>query len=203
MPDVLPSQPGLGRRPEKYKPTTVDYTAYVQRRNTFLNSSRGRLALFSGGLVARLARLVISDFEDKARIDPSNEELDGGLRVVNKQGDVAVWHEALTPSEIDLICGVYPTETGINGDAQLKYISWFPLPAAFCSSSLHTGWWNVSCERWLQKRLDDISQGKAALYTNHEWRKNIRFHAAAHKIRLALEDISAEYLATRSHVVRL
>ncbi|KAJ6601700.1 hypothetical protein DFH09DRAFT_900336, partial [Mycena vulgaris] len=107
-----PSQLTLGRRPAGYKPTLVDFGVYVQRRDTFLRSSRGRAALFYGGIVGRLARLVLSDFEDIACLDPSEDILKAGVCVSSEDEEGALWHEALTEDEIDLICGVYTVETG-------------------------------------------------------------------------------------------
>ncbi|KAJ7059984.1 hypothetical protein C8F01DRAFT_989073 [Mycena amicta] len=201
MPLAPPSQPGLGRRPARYRPTLVDFKAYVQRRNEFLLSSRGCVALLHGGIVARLARLVIPDFEDKACLKPSNDDLNVGAHIVINDEHGALWYEALTPDEIDLICGVYPTETG-DGQ-QLKYISWWPLPGAFRSSGLDTGWWNDNCERWFQKRLDLILKNTAELHTGHEWKSKIRYNSQARKITTKLDEISAQYLATRPHVDQL
>ncbi|KAK7044607.1 hypothetical protein R3P38DRAFT_3176855 [Favolaschia claudopus] len=152
-PLVPPTQPTLGRRHAGYIPTLVDFGVYVERRNSFLRSPRGRVALFYGGIVGRLARLVLSDFEDLACYDPSEENLRSGTRVEGSRGgEIVLWHEQLTENEIDIICGVYTVETGqrsaaTEGGQQLKYISWWPTPTAFWSSGLNTGWWNANCER--------------------------------------------------------
>ncbi|KAJ7859849.1 hypothetical protein B0H14DRAFT_2350966 [Mycena olivaceomarginata] len=102
----------LGRRPAGYRPTLVDFGVYVQRHDAFLHSPRGRAALFYGGIVGRLARLVIPNFEDLACVDPSEDILMTGARVVSRNGEDALWHETLTLEEINLICGVYSVETG-------------------------------------------------------------------------------------------
>ncbi|KAF7372585.1 hypothetical protein MVEN_00121300 [Mycena venus] len=112
VPLTPPSINTLGRRPADYKPTLVDFGVYVQRRDAFLRSPRGRTALFYGGIVGRLARLAIPDFEDIACLDPSEDILKAGARVFNGNEEEALWHEALTPDEINLICGVYSIETG-------------------------------------------------------------------------------------------
>ncbi|KAJ7030138.1 hypothetical protein C8F04DRAFT_962053 [Mycena alexandri] len=102
----------LGRRPAGYMPTLVDFGVYVQHRDGFLHSSRGRVALFYGGIVGRLARLVLSDSEDLACLEPSEDVLDAGARVTSRNGEEVLWYEALTEEEIRLICGVYVVETG-------------------------------------------------------------------------------------------
>ncbi|KAJ7757422.1 hypothetical protein B0H14DRAFT_3598836 [Mycena olivaceomarginata] len=116
------SHPTLCRRPAGYTPTLLDFGAYVQQRDAFLRSSRGRAALFYGGI-------------------------SGPTRSLVGTGERALWREALTANEINLICGVYTVETGQTSKAaadghQLKYISWWPTPTAFWSSGLNTGWWN-------------------------------------------------------------
>ncbi|KAJ7450350.1 hypothetical protein FB451DRAFT_1052286 [Mycena latifolia] len=112
VPLAPPSPLTLGRRPAGYTPTIVDFGVYVQRRDAFLRSSRGHTALFYGGVVGRLARLVLGDFEDIACLEPSNDILKAGARVSSGNGEGVLWHEALTEDEIDLICGVYTIETG-------------------------------------------------------------------------------------------
>ncbi|KAJ7892502.1 hypothetical protein B0H14DRAFT_2335317 [Mycena olivaceomarginata] len=107
-----PSINTLGRRPAGYKPTFVDFEVYVQRQDAFLRSPRGRAALFYGGIVGRLARSAIPDFADIACLDPSEDILKTGARVLSRNREEALWHEALTPDEINLICGVYSVETG-------------------------------------------------------------------------------------------
>ncbi|KAJ7443743.1 hypothetical protein B0H11DRAFT_1633540, partial [Mycena galericulata] len=175
-----PSQLTLGRRPAGYKPTLVDFGVYVQRRNAFLCSSRGRAALFYGGIVGRLARLVIPDFEDVACLDPSEDILKTGAHVSSGNGEGALCYEALTEDEIDLICGVYTVET--EDGQQLKHISWWPKPTAFYSTGLNTGWWNSNCERWFVKRSKEIERTSVELYTYAQWKNKHRFSTAARKV---------------------
>ncbi|KAJ7707911.1 hypothetical protein B0H14DRAFT_2646762 [Mycena olivaceomarginata] len=104
--------------PAGYKPTFVDFGVYVQRRNTFLRSPRGRVALFYGGIIGRLARSAIPDFADIAYLDPSEDILKTGAHVLSGNREEALWHEALTPDEINLICGVYSVETGMTKEQQ-------------------------------------------------------------------------------------
>jgi hypothetical protein len=113
VPLTPPSTNTLGRRPAGYTPTLVDFGVYVQRRDAFLRSSRGRAALFHGGVIGRLARSVIPDFEDIACLDPSEDILKAGARVSSGNGERALWHEVLTQDEINLVCGVYTIETGM------------------------------------------------------------------------------------------
>ncbi|KAJ7778000.1 hypothetical protein DFH07DRAFT_689013, partial [Mycena maculata] len=79
--------------------------------------------------------------------------------------------DGLTDQEIGLICGVYDVGTGAtNDDPQTSRISWWPLPHAFRSSGLNTGWWSPDCEVWFQQRQAAIKRGTAKLLTQTEWK---------------------------------
>ncbi|KAJ7107168.1 hypothetical protein C8R43DRAFT_1080520 [Mycena crocata] len=195
-----PSQPTLGRRPAGYKPTLVDYGVYIQRRDVFLRSPRGRAALFYGGIVGRLARLVLSDFTDVACLPPSDDVIKTGAPVLTGNG--ALWREALTEDEIDIICEVYTVETGQTSNRedegrQLKFVSWWPKPTAFASSGLNTGWWNANCERWFVKCLKEMQTMRVKLHTYSEWKNKLRFSTAARKVNTKNDELSARYLAAR------
>ncbi|KAJ7739326.1 hypothetical protein B0H16DRAFT_1465284 [Mycena metata] len=201
---LAPHRPtlSLGCRTSDYRPTLVDFAAYVQRRDAFVRSSRGRTALFYGGIVGRIACLVLSDFEDVACLEPSEDVLQTGARVSRRNGEGELHFETLTKEEINLICGVYTIETGQKSSAteegqQLKFISWWPTPPAFYLSGLNTGWWNANCERWFVKRLKDIHNGQATLMTYTQWKNKIRFNKTARKVTEKLDKVAAQYLAAR------
>jgi hypothetical protein len=80
-------------------------------RNRFLASPRGCAALFVGGIVARLARLVVD--QELASLGPTSEVLRTGMRLWDGQSSAAYWDDVLTEQEIDLICGVYEIATGV------------------------------------------------------------------------------------------
>ncbi|KAJ7826756.1 hypothetical protein B0H13DRAFT_1918026 [Mycena leptocephala] len=104
------SYTGLGYCRPKYKPTPVDHGVYMMLCNRFLASPRGRAALFIGGIVARLARLVVD--QELASLGPTSEVLRTGIRLWDGQSSAAYWDDVLTEQEIDLICGVYEIATG-------------------------------------------------------------------------------------------
>ncbi|KAJ7077745.1 hypothetical protein C8R44DRAFT_654960, partial [Mycena epipterygia] len=103
------------------------------------------------------------------------------------------WDDALTPEEIDLICGVYVVKTENDG-WQKKEISWWPRPGAFFLSGLNIGWWSPDCERWFQKRRLEIVRDRAKLWTQVEWKSKIRFIQKSRQVAMANEKIAAEYL---------
>ncbi|KAJ7197332.1 hypothetical protein C8J57DRAFT_1638090 [Mycena rebaudengoi] len=82
------------------------------------------------------------------------------------------------------------SKTAENGH-QPKYISWWPKPTAFWSSGLNTGWWNANCERWFVNRLREIETKPMKLYTYAEWKMNLRFSSAAHKVNMENNEIAA------------
>lgn len=107
----LPRYAGLGYRSSNYRPDVVDYEAYEVERNRFLMSARGRAALLAGGLIARLARDVVS-YEDVFYGPSDGFEQHGFCLSDEKHPDFALWDDCLTEDEQDLICGVYRIDTG-------------------------------------------------------------------------------------------
>ncbi|CAK5270811.1 unnamed protein product [Mycena citricolor] len=110
---LAPHQPnlfqwrGLGVRPETYKPNPHDLNIYWDLLQRFLRSSRGRLALQAGGVVARLARLVI----ENAELELRSEDVDIETAEERIQLTDSSWFfHALTQDEHDLILGVYSLE---------------------------------------------------------------------------------------------
>ncbi|KAJ7437513.1 hypothetical protein FB451DRAFT_1152562 [Mycena latifolia] len=198
---LLPRPPrfsGLGFRPKSYRPTPLDFRAYETHRDRFLKSPRGRAALFAGGIVGRLARQIVNP--DLASLGPSAEVFQSGVCLWDGASSTAsYWDDSLTEYEVDLICGIYEVGTGrvskFRDDTQTTRLSWWPTPSSFKASGLNIGWWSPACEEWLQKRLDDIKNGKADLKTQKEWTSNIRFFAACRKVGHANEDLAAEYLS--------
>ncbi|KAK6974229.1 hypothetical protein R3P38DRAFT_3335867 [Favolaschia claudopus] len=59
------------------------------------------------GIVGRLARLVLTDFEDLACYDPYEDVLKSGVRVEETRDEETVL------DEVGIVCGVYAVETGM------------------------------------------------------------------------------------------
>src|SRR5215472_16277557 len=110
-PLLQPRFGGIGYRHQKYKPTALDYVTYENRRNRLLQSTCGRAALCHGGLIARLARAVVS-FEDVIKGPSENVRFDGRVWI---EGNIGFWDDALTDDDIDIICGVYHVDAGMYG----------------------------------------------------------------------------------------
>ncbi|KAK7024096.1 hypothetical protein R3P38DRAFT_2531002, partial [Favolaschia claudopus] len=194
---------GLGLRPVGYRPTWLDYQAYKTRRQQFINSPRGRIALSAGGIVTRLAITDNQHLGDDC--GPVSDLLTTGMRFWDGESNVAYWGDGLTAEEVDLICGVYVVATGWKSAAesdglQKKSISWWPTPAAFFTSGMNIGWWSPDCERWYQKRVREIETNvkTTELFTANQWKNKIRFKQKSREVALANEKVSAQYL---SHVL--
>ncbi|KAF7323828.1 hypothetical protein MKEN_00604100 [Mycena kentingensis (nom. inval.)] len=191
--------PFLGRRPADYKGSFTEYRAYKRLRDSFLLSDRGYLALLNGGVVARIARIVIENIEDKVMQPPDDAELNCGAKLVDMGDGHSLWMSVLTVEEMDLVCGLYVVDVDQN---TRKHVSWFPPLAAFVGSSLYTGWWNASCENWFQEHLALLKTGKAKLKKNKEWKSQLRFNSKSVDIVLRYHDLAARYLSSSENVGR-
>ncbi|KAJ7468824.1 hypothetical protein B0H11DRAFT_1920835 [Mycena galericulata] len=197
---IFPRQSGLGFRPAGYHPTSLDYRIYCRQRDNFLASPRGRAARFAGGIIGRLARDVV--FDDRACLGPTDGAYETGVRLWDGESSTAYWDDALTPQEIDLICGAYILPTGQSTPAeedgqQKKTMSWWPKPTAFHHSGMNIGWWSPDCERWFQKRVKLLEKNQAPLWTQTQWKHKIRFMQKSRDVALANERIACEYLSAR------
>ncbi|KAJ7200552.1 hypothetical protein GGX14DRAFT_299719, partial [Mycena pura] len=162
----------FGSRWPNYTLTANDYNIYVEARREFLLSDRGYLALHAGGIIARLARLVIPcpTYEARRAFDPDDAQ--GILRVSSVR---ALVYDCLTEEEEDLICGVYAIATSTASGKQERRLSWWPQPAAFAQSGHNVGWWTHNCEDWFHRQLDKMEAGQAVLRTQQQWRSHIAF----------------------------
>jgi hypothetical protein len=98
---------GLGYRPKGYRLDEHDYHAYRLLLSTFFQGSRGQLALYYGGLVARIALDFID--VDLSLLLP---ELSSSSKSVSAANLVFSWNE-LTEDDKHLICGVYHVDASM------------------------------------------------------------------------------------------
>ncbi|KAK7006430.1 hypothetical protein R3P38DRAFT_2555847 [Favolaschia claudopus] len=198
-----------GVRPEEYVPDRHDWRRYICLLEKFLHSPRGRLALQAGGVVARLARLVILD----SRLELTAEDVDVETAEEHlKKGETSVFYHRLTSAEEDLILGVYSIKMSkflyfltsspdqLNhidpSGHQEKRVSWWPQAGAFFNSELNVGWWTQDCENWFQEILGQFRKNTAQLLNNARWAKRIRGYNAALRASKNLDAICADFLDT-------
>ncbi|KAJ7665343.1 hypothetical protein DFH06DRAFT_983954 [Mycena polygramma] len=186
---------GLGYRPSNYKPDMRDYQAYVEIRQRFMSSPRGRAALLYGGIVGRLAKSEAS--MEEALRGPSDDALVEGMCLWDGRSPFAYWDDCLTQQEIDLICGVYHVATGDGhfNNEQTATLSWWPRPPAFAASGLNIGWWTPMWESWYEKRLRQLESGTAVLASHAQWKHNIKLERKAPPLTDALEKCATKILA--------
>ncbi|KAJ7202402.1 hypothetical protein GGX14DRAFT_370557 [Mycena pura] len=188
-------QPGLfrcrslGVRPEAYRPDWYDFRAYWDLLERFLRSPRGRLALQAGGVVARLARMIINDSELELRSDHVDVET---AEEQVKSGATALYYHLLTQEEEDLVLGVYCIE--MSTGHQEKRVSWWPQAGAFFSSGMNVGWWTPDCERWFQGILREMAENKAVVLNNTRWKDRIRGYSAVLHLSKNLDAVCADFL---------
>ncbi|KAK7051770.1 hypothetical protein R3P38DRAFT_2502236 [Favolaschia claudopus] len=187
-----------GVRPEEYVPDRHDWRRYIILLEKFLLSPRGRLALQAGGVVARLARLVIQD----SRLELTAEDVDVETAEEHvKNGETSIFCHRLTGAEEDLILGVYSIKMNqLNhidpSGHQEKRVSWWPQAGAFFNSELNVGWWTQDCENWFQEILDQFRKGTAELLNNARWGRRIRGYNAALKASKNLDAVHADFLSS-------
>jgi hypothetical protein len=161
---------GLGWRQAGYGGDANDYAGYEARRTAFLALPRGRKAALEGGIVWRLA---INSIELRhVLIGPSDDVFEYGSAIACDSNGEELWDDALSESELNLICGVYNVQTH---SGQTSDSSWWPKQSVWKTSGLNVGYWSVGCETWFKKRLDAIRNGTARLRTSAEWRSSLKF----------------------------
>ncbi|KAJ7655728.1 hypothetical protein DFH06DRAFT_992263 [Mycena polygramma] len=184
--------PGSGFRPPNWKPDMSDYRSYVEIRQRFLSSPRGRAALLYGGIVGRLARSEAS--KEEVLRGPTANVLVEGICLWDGRSPFAYWDDRLTEQEIDLICGVYHVATGGHGE-QTTTLSWWPRPLAFDVSGHAIGWWTPMWETWYEKRLQQLESGSGLLVSHATWRHNMKRERQVPPYTEALERCATTILA--------
>ncbi|KAJ7176775.1 hypothetical protein C8R46DRAFT_1188516 [Mycena filopes] len=163
--DARPPYKGLGFRNKGFRGTPSEYAQYESARTEILCSERGRVALMSGGIIARLAVGVVSP-----------QVVCSGRAKGAAEGHPSppYWDDALTQQELDILCGVYEVSTGqpqpsAPDGVQIRTVSWWPRAGIWRKSGLDMGYWTPSCEAWFQNRLAEIQAGSAELHNTREW----------------------------------
>ncbi|RXW17372.1 hypothetical protein EST38_g8478 [Candolleomyces aberdarensis] len=198
----LPSPPliirQLGQLPSSKSFGAAAHSAYEVRREAFLKSRRGGLALKAGGILWRLA----IEFVDRKRVkdalaapgrsaethgywcgahDPSAYGSDGAFDFVD---------EHLDGNELDILLGAYRVPAG--GCETIVFL--WPTEKAWANSAMNIGAWSADCEAWFQKRLSEIRAGTAELLSSNKWKEAIRFNSAAGKVWSTYESLAQSYI---------
>jgi hypothetical protein len=95
---------GLGYRDKQHRFDRQEYAAYEKRKQDILKKGYGRAARMAGGILWRLAQDVVSE-KAVTRGPSTSVSVDGSVL-----GSMKRFHlvdDALSSSEMDIICGVY------------------------------------------------------------------------------------------------
>jgi hypothetical protein len=103
-------------RPRGYKYTSKDYDIYRQQCNMILSSSRGRAALLHGGFIWRIAKDTVGRL-DVLRGPSGKRSLPEEMFVVTDRNGREYIDDKLTNVELDLLCGIYYSYTGMHYEA--------------------------------------------------------------------------------------
>jgi hypothetical protein len=129
VPSPRPYFIGLCPRPPGYEDGLLDYFAYEERLTVFLQMPHARAALLQGGIVWRLAKLVLDERRDSDALRGPSSDVDiyGKALSLNPSG-ARFWDDVLSTEELDLICGVHQIYTGMFLSYHLK------APSNLCHS---------------------------------------------------------------------
>ncbi|KAH6870885.1 hypothetical protein BKA70DRAFT_1242200 [Coprinopsis sp. MPI-PUGE-AT-0042] len=132
----------------------LDYDSYQQSRNILLAEGRLRAALTRGGIIWRMAAAFLTPSD--ALSGPSTS----ASMVRNDRDGVVYVDDALTPVEVQLLCGAYLC-CSESADDKGTIRSWWPLPEVFDISGENYGRWTSYRENHYIARHKEIVEGKA------------------------------------------
>ncbi|KDR77443.1 hypothetical protein GALMADRAFT_138554 [Galerina marginata CBS 339.88] len=148
--------------------TFADFQASMLQCRMILLSPQGRAALLRGGIVARIAKLHISD--ECAFEGPSVEVTAHrvGYLMRSEEDGTCLCDDELTEHEIAIICGTYSLYTPHKQEAVW---SWFPPPSAWQAARCGNKWldWTERCEDLFLKILYDIRHNNLAPKSRQGW----------------------------------
>ncbi|KAH6903542.1 hypothetical protein BKA70DRAFT_1433579 [Coprinopsis sp. MPI-PUGE-AT-0042] len=128
---------------------------------------RLRAALTRGGIIWRMAAAFLTPSD--ALSGPSTS----ASMVRNDRDGVVYVDDALTPVEVQLLCGAYLC-CSESADDKGTIRSWWPLPEVFDISGENYGRWTSYRENHYIARHKEIVEGKAQPLTGREWRDRMR-----------------------------
>ncbi|KAJ3502629.1 hypothetical protein NMY22_g18523 [Coprinellus aureogranulatus] len=181
-------------RPFHHKFTKKDYDSYLQMRTLLLGQSHMQAALKRGGIVWRLAVGTLGT--SKVAFPPSLWASSHGFDL----SGVSYVDDALTTTELDLICGAYECVSDDGKKRSLK--SWWPLCRYYekveCGENY--GRWTPRREGWYTKRLKAIEEGdvRQQPYTYTEWKSTQHGPAMIRNLHAYIDRASSQLIESRS-----
>ncbi|PIL31095.1 hypothetical protein GSI_05791 [Ganoderma sinense ZZ0214-1] len=182
------------------RPTIQDYDAYYQRVLELCHSPHMHCAWLKGGIVWRIMSEVTAKHPQSDLGMPHMHDImnrPSGLpdyyqAVTLNPGQGAYYNDSLGRAELDIIAGVVRVYTGY-GD-QTEDASWWPKHSIWVRVAGHTGIWSPADERWFQRRLKDILEGREGPLNAAEWKVKMKRQRKVGKIADALDNQSWEFI---------
>ncbi|THH18914.1 hypothetical protein EW146_g2136 [Bondarzewia mesenterica] len=108
------------------------------------------------------------------KFGPSDCVFETGDIMASGPRDQALWDDALSEDELDLICGVYQVYT--EREDQVSHSSWWPKHSTWQDSGLDCGYWSPFCEVWFKNHFEDIMRGTNTIKTASQWANSLRYY---------------------------
>nr|VWP02503.1 N/A [Ganoderma boninense] len=182
------------------RPTIQDYDAYYQRVLELCHSPHMRAAWLKGGIVWRIMVEVTGKHPQTDFGIPDMEELQKGpsgltdhheaVTLDSEQG--GYYDDSLSRAELDIIAGVVRVYTG-HGD-QTEDASWWPKHSMWVRAAAYTGIWSPADERWFQRRLKDILEGREGPLNAGQWKTKMKRQQKAGKLAEIVDHRSSEFI---------
>ncbi|KAH6892737.1 hypothetical protein BKA70DRAFT_1440788 [Coprinopsis sp. MPI-PUGE-AT-0042] len=185
-----PSPARIPVRLPGYVFSNQDYDSYQQSRNILLAEGRLRAALTRGGIIWRMAAAFLTPSD--ALSGPSTS----ASMVRNDRDGVVYVDDALTPVEVQLLCGAYLC-CSESADDKGTIRSWWPLPEVFDISGENYGRWTSYRENHYIARHKEIVEGKAQPLTGREWRDRMRGRSDLRRLHINCENNCREFLESK------
>ncbi|KAI0069700.1 hypothetical protein K474DRAFT_1610050 [Panus rudis PR-1116 ss-1] len=184
----------LGFRQPDFTGTLNDFLHYYERlRDFFSNPYAAHAALRKGGIIWRIAVMVL---EDRYRWDEADHTVDlwsHGEVLEVERGRYEYLDEGTIEEEDEFIVGTYKVYTDI-GPEQTATRSWFPKHTTWTGSPYDVGYWTPKAERWFQQRLQHILTGVDMLKTATEWRRSLYRSRSTIKLTQKVESASRVFI---------
>ncbi|KAF9441228.1 hypothetical protein P691DRAFT_684646 [Macrolepiota fuliginosa MF-IS2] len=171
-----------------------DHDFYEKQCQSFFSLRRSRAALLRGGYLWHIASKYISLAE--ALRGPWGIRGAANEMFIAEDGNgIEYIDDDLTDNELEVLCGVYRTFTGVGMD--VAKLSWYPL--AFEGSGEDFGRWTPRNEIEWKKRNDmilnkDVDVGLRSPMGIRKWRDRLHGFKDGRQAKKRLEELSRKFL---------
>jgi hypothetical protein len=158
---------GLDSRPMGFKPSNLDYLAYVQSREEVFRSPRARVLRLRGGIIGRLALEVV----------PNVAVLDGPSfcdDIIGRTENTVFVDDFITENDLDIVSGVYRVSATRHGTSS-EDLSWWPKHGTWMRSGLFADQWTPDAESFYTRRVNAMEQKNWLLKNATSWKESLKY----------------------------